>query len=564
MPTKEHPSILIVGGVAGGASAATRARRMNEHAEIIILEKDGYVSFANCGLPYYLGGEIQDREKLLVAKPKLFADRYGIDVWTRHEVLSIDRPRKRVKVKNHETGRVSDLAYDKLILSPGASPIVPPIEGVDAGNVFTLRNVEDTDTIKAHLDSAKPKRAVVIGAGFIGLEMVEQLHGLGIETQLVELMDQVLPLLDSEMAHLLEDELESKGVELHLGDGIEAVRTTDGRADAVVLNSGAVIETDLVIMGVGVRPNVKLAADAGLSLGDTGGIRTNQHGQTDDPDIYAVGDVAEYEFAPTGLSMRVPLAGPANRAGRLAGEHAAVGAADPMTPVFGTSIARVFSLAAGMTGLSRRQAAKLGINAKSVTILANHHVGYYPGAKQMVLKLVYEADTGKVLGAQAIGAEGIDKRIDVIATAMRFDATVRELTGLDLTYAPPFGAAKDPVHMAAFTACNELDGRIHVLDPDADVAGMQVLDVRTANEVARKPVPGVAHTIHIPVDELRNRLDELDKTRPTAVTCASGLRSYVACRMMMQHGFNEVFNMTGGVTMRSHALAKLNLHPQEM
>jgi NADPH-dependent 2,4-dienoyl-CoA reductase/sulfur reductase-like enzyme/rhodanese-related sulfurtransferase len=547
--------IVIVGGVAGGASAATRARRMNEDAQIIMLEKDRHVSFANCGLPYYLGGEITDREKLLVAKPELFEKRFNIDVRTRHEVTGIDRSRKVVAVLNHRDGEPYELGYDKLILAPGASPIVPPIGGVDAANVFTLRNVEDVDRVKSYLDVTRPRRAVVVGAGFIGLEMIEQLHGLGIETRLVELVEQVLPPLDAEMAHLLQQELEAHHIDLHLGDGIKDIRTVDGLADSVVLNSGTVLGTDLVIMGVGVRPNVKLAVDAGLALGKTGGILTNEFCQTEDKDIYAVGDAAEYEYGPTGEMMRVPLAGPANRAGRTAGEHAATGKAQALTPVYGTAIARVFGLAAGMTGLSRKLAERLGREAKSVTILANQHVGYYPGAMQMVLKLIYEPGTGKVLGAQAVGAEGIDKRIDVIATAMRFGATVRDLTGLDLTYAPPFGAAKDPVHMAAFTACNELDGLIKTLDCGADLTGLQALDVRSDREVAKMPFPNAAKAVHIPIDELRGRMDELDPARPTVVTCASGLRSYVACRLLMQHGFADVWNLTGGVFMRTHALA---------
>lgn len=560
--TNQPIRIVIVGGVAGGASAATRARRMNEHAQIIMLEKDRHVSFANCGLPYYLGGEITDREKLLVAKPELFEKRFNIDVRTRHEAVAIDRPRKVVQVLNHHTGQTFELPYDKLILAPGASPIVPPIDGVNAANVFTLRNVEDTDRIRSYLDVTPPERAVVVGAGFIGLEMVEQLHGLGIQTTLVELLDQVLPPLDPEMAHLLEAELESHHVTLHLGDGISAIGTQGGRADSVVLNSGQRIDTDLVILGVGVRPNVALAKAAGLSLGATGGVSINAFAQTDDPDIYAVGDVAEYVYGPTGTSMRVPLAGPANRSGRTAGEHAATGSAEALTPVYGTAIARVFGQSAGMTGLSRKQTNKLNRPAKSVIIAASHHAGYYPGAKQMILKLVYEPGTGKVLGAQAVGAEGIDKRMDVIATAMRFGATVRDLTGLDLAYAPPFGSAKDPVHMAAFAACNELDGHVRILDPDADLAGVQVVDVRTPGEVARQPVPSADNVTTIPIDELRGRLSELNKTLPTVAVCASGLRGYVAARLLTQHGFDDVSNLTGGVIMRTHAPATRSLHTQ--
>lgn len=552
----QQTRIVIVGGVAGGASAATRARRMNEHAQITLLEKDRHVSFANCGLPYYLGGEITDREKLLVAKPELFERRFNIVVRTRHEATAIDRARKIVTVLNHATGKTLELPYDKLVLAPGASPIVPPIDGVRSPNMFTLRNVEDTDAIESYLKASKPKRAVIVGAGFIGLEMVEQLHGLGIQTTLVELVDQVLPPLDPEMAHLLEAELESHGVTLHLGDGISAIGTKDGRADSVVLNSGKRIDTELVILGVGVRPNVGLAKAAGLSLGATGGVTINEYAQTSDPDIYAAGDVAEYLYGPTGQPMRVPLAGPANRSGRIAGEHAATGASEPLTPVQGTAIARVFSLAAGMTGLSRKQAAKLDRPAKSVVISANHHAGYYPGAKQLWLKLIYEPDTGKVLGAQAVGAEGVDKRMDVIATAMRFGATVRDLTGLDLAYAPPFGSVKDPVHMDAFAACNVIDGLVDVSDPDTDLAGKQVVDVRTRGEVKHQPVPDADNVVHIPIDELRSRLCELDKTLPTVTICASGLRGYVAARMLSQHGFDDVTNLTGGILVRTHALAK--------
>ncbi len=554
--TNQPIRIVIVGGVAGGASAATRARRMNEHAQIIMLEKDRYVSFANCGLPYYLGGEITDREKLLVAKPELFINRFNMDVRTRHEATAIDRARKVVAVLNHETGEAFELPYDKLILAPGASPIVPPIEGVKSPNVFTLRNVEDTDAIENYLKTNQPKRAVIVGAGFIGLEMVEQLHGLGTQTTLVELVDQVLPPLDPEMAHLLEAELERHHVTLHLGDGISAIGTKDGRADSVVLNSGKRIDTDLVILGVGVRPNVALAKAAGLSLGATGGVAINEYAQTSDPDIYAAGDVAEYVYGPTGQSMRVPLAGPANRSGRIAGEHAATGSSQPLTPVQGTAIARVFGLAAGMTGLSRKLADKLNRHARSVVIAANQHAGYYPGAKQLWLKLIYEPGTGKVLGAQAVGADGIDKRMDVIATAMRFGATVRDLTGLDLAYAPPFGSAKDPVHMAAFAACNQIDGLVDVIDPEAELVGKQVVDVRTHAEVKRQPVPDAEHVIHIPIDELRSRVGELDKTLPTVAVCASGLRGYVAARILSQHGFDNVTNLTGGVGMRTHALAK--------
>ena len=548
------PRILIVGGVAAGASAAARARRMNEHAEIVMLEKDEHVSFANCGLPYYVGGEITDREKLLLVTPELFRTRFRIDVRTRTEATKIDRGRKVVHVHDHRTGEDAELEYDKLILAPGASPIVPPMDGVDAANVFTLRNVADVDRIKAWGDSRGPKHAVVIGGGYIGLEMVEQLRAIGVAVALVELQDQVLPLLDPEMARPLQDRLEAHGVDVRLGDSVTGLDTADGRATATRLKSGGAIETDMVVMGIGVRPMTTLAEDAGLDLGESRGIATNDFMQTSDPDVYAVGDAAEYPYAPGGTRMRVPLAGPANRAGRLAGEHAATGKSSGMPPVMGTAIVRVFDLAAGMTGLSLKRAKQLGLDARAVTVIHKHHVGYYPGARPVTLKLIYEASgDGRLLGAQAVGEAGVDKRIDVIATAMRFGGTARGLAGVDLCYAPPFGAAKDPVHHAAFAACNQLDGLIGVVQPGDDLAGYQVVDVRSKAEVEQAPLADAPHAIPIPLDELRDRLDELDPSKPTVVSCASGQRSYNAGRILKQHGFENVFNLTGAATLRGHA-----------
>lgn len=451
--------IVIVGGVAGGASAATRARRMNEHAEIVLLEKDADVSFANCGLPYYIGGEIADRASLLVATPEFLRKRFKLDVRTRHEVVAIDRTAKRVEVRKLDSGELLSLDYDKLILAPGASPLEPAIEGMKAENVLTLRNLKDTDRIKSIVDGKLPRGAVVVGAGYIGLEMVEQLVHCGVMTSLVELSSQVLPLLDPEMAKPIEQEVRNRGVRLHLGVALQRILTdAEGRAIAVVLGDGTTIETDLVILGIGVRPNTKLAVDAGLELGASGGIATNAYMQTSDPDIYAVGDAAEYEFGPTKTRMRISLAGPANRAGRLAGQHAATGSSHAMPQVQGTSVVRAFGTSAAMTGLTQKMAQRLGIEAHWVSIVAKNHAGYYPGAEMMTLKLVYDPNTGVILGAQATGGDGVDKRIDVIATAMHFGGTVWQLAGVDLCYAPPFGSAKDPVHMAAFAACNDLDG----------------------------------------------------------------------------------------------------------
>lgn len=556
--TAASPTLVVVGGVAGGASAVTRARRMNERATIIMFEKDEHVSFANCGLPYHVGGEIAERDSLFVARPALFAERFNIDVRTRHEVLDIDRARREVTVLNHTTGEQFRQAYDKLILAPGAAPIVPPQAGISASNVFSVRNVTDTDRITAFMTRAQPGRAVVVGAGYIGLEMMEQLHARGVAVTLVELQPQVLPLMDPELAHMLQEEIAVHDIELRLGDGISALVSAEGLATGVVLGSGETIDTDMVILGIGVKPSVQLAEQAGLSLGESGGIHVNAHGQTDDPDIYAVGDACEYTFGPTGRQMRVALAGPANRAGRLAGEHAVTGSSAPVPRAWGTAIVRVFGLAAGMVGLTMSMARRSGLDARCCVIRANHHVGYYPGAQPVTLKLVYDASTGRILGAQAVGREGIDKRVDVIATAMHFGATVHDLTALDLAYAPPFGAAKDPVHMAGFVAANDLAGTAVLMPIDSDLDGYQVLDVRSRDEVAGSALCGAPHAINIPLHELRERIAELDSTQPTVVSCASGARSHVATRILMQRGFNTVYNLSGGTLLRAHALSGIS------
>ncbi len=548
-------TIVVVGGVAGGASAATRARRMNEQARIILFEKDEYVSFANCGLPYHIGGEIAKRDSLLVATPELLTQRFRLDVRIRHEVQQIDRDAKTVTVLNHVTGETCNHCYDKLILAPGASPVVPSIEGVDANNVFTLRNVADMDRINEAVAASRSKRAVVVGAGFIGLEMVEQLARRGLQTSLVELEPQVLPLLDPEMAKPLEQELGRNGITLYLDDGIQRVLTDDqGKATGIQLGSGGEIEADLVILGIGVRPNVELAQQAGLDIGPSGGIATSQYMQTSDPDIYAVGDAAEYTFGPTGQSLRIALAGPANRAGRLAGEHAARGACSPMANVFGTSVVRVFEQCAAMSGLTAKLAERLNVDTRSATIVADHHAGYYPKAAPITLKLTFDPKTGKVLGCQAVGREGVDKRVDVIATVMAMNGTVRDLAGLDLAYAPPFGSAKDPIHMAAFAACNQLDGVEQFLDADADLSGKQVVDVRTPREVQKKPLAGADHAVNIPVDNLRDRMDELDQSAETVVSCGIGLRAHVALRILKQNGFSDVKNLSGGMIVRNRAV----------
>jgi len=546
------PTILIVGGVAGGASAAARARRCNEHARIVMFEQGEHVSFANCGLPYYIGGEIEDRSKLLLATPQRFRQRFGIDVHVRHRVTAIDRKQKRVTVENFESGHTAEHRYDKLILSPGASPIVPSLDGIDAANVFTLRDLHDTDHIKSFIGRDDVRRAVVVGGGFIGLEMVEMFHILDMQVSLVELQPQVLPPLDPEMAHLVQTELAKHHVDLHVGAGLAGFETDGQRATQVLLNSGHRIDADVVIVAIGVRPNTKLASDISLEIGKTGGIAVNEHLQTSDPDIYAVGDAVEYRHTVADMHMRIPLAGPANRAGRLAGEHAATGCGAAMAPVLGTAIVRVFGVTAAVTGCNMRCVEQMSGRARSIYVRHGHHVGYYPGAEPMTIKLLYDPDTQKPLGAQIVGGSGVDKRIDAIATALQCDATVQKLTELDLAYAPPFGAAKDPLHMAAFAAQNEIDGYVAFVPPGEALDDAQVVDVRTAAEVSKQPLVGA---VHMPVDELRQRFVELDPTRPTVTVCASGQRSYLAARFLMQQGFTQVADLGGGMQMREHAEA---------
>jgi NADPH-dependent 2,4-dienoyl-CoA reductase/sulfur reductase-like enzyme/rhodanese-related sulfurtransferase len=539
--------------VAAGASAATRARRCNETAEIILLEKDEHVSFANCGLPYHIGGEIAERSRLLVATRELLTQRFRLDVRTRHEALRINRTARTVTVRSAESAEY-DQPYDKLILCPGAAPFVPPIDGRDAAGVFTLRNLADMDRIMAAAATSISRRAIVVGAGFIGLEMVEQLVHRGFQVALAELTAQVLPPMDAEMVAPLHDDLRARGVALHLNDGIKRILTADGRATGIELTSGTTLPGDFVILGLGVRPLTQLASDAQLQIGLSGGIAVNSYQQTSDPDIYAAGDAAESVFGPTGQSQRIALAGPANRAGRIAGEHAATGHAFPNAPVHGTAVVRCFEWTAAMTGLTIRAAQRTGIPARSAFVVANQHAGYFPGATPVTLKLVYAPDTGKVLGAQAVGRDGVDKRIDVIATALAFGATVRDLAGLDLAYAPPFGAAKDPIHQVAFAACNQLDGLADLVDPDADLRGWQVVDVRTQAEFTKSRLHGCPQAINIPVDELRDRLRELDRTRPTVVSCGVGVRGHVAQRILRQSGFSTVANLSGGITLRNRAV----------
>ncbi len=543
--------IVIVGGVAGGMSAATRARRMNEQAEIIVLEKGGYISFANCGLPYYLGGQIQQEKKLLVTTPPQVAARFNIDARVHQEVTHIDRAQRQVTVRDLKQNRTYTLAYDKLILATGATPIIPRIEHVHAPNVFLLRSMEDTEAVRDWLERQQPRSVAIVGAGFIGLEMAEAMHHRGLHVTVIEKASHALPPLDAEMAVPVHAELKRHGVELITGTGLASLEATGEHVGAVVLEDGRRIEADMVLLSIGVRPNTKLAADAGLEIGPTGGIVTDEVQRTSDPDIYAVGDAVQVVHGVTGQAARIPLAGPANRQGRTAGEHAATGQAPPSGRVLGTAIVKVFDLTVATTGLSERDARRHGYDLDTAYVVPSHHAGYYPGAEPMRIKLVYEAASGRVLGAQAVGGEGVDKRIDVIATAIHFGGTVDDLAGLDLAYAPPFGAAKDPVHMAAFVAQNQRRSLARGLTV-AELSGDQLIDVRNPEEYARGSLP---NAINIPLDELRERLGEIDPARPAVVFCQVGQRGYVAQRILEQRGYTQVCNLKGGLELADSVVA---------
>ncbi|WP_374713430.1 FAD-dependent oxidoreductase [Symbiobacterium terraclitae] len=538
--------IVIVGGVAGGATAAARARRTDEHAEIVLFEKGPYISFANCGLPYYVGGEIGDRSALLLQTPESFRARFGVDVRVNHEVLAIDRAAKAVAVRNLETGAVSTETYTALILAPGSIPIRPPLPGIDLPNVFMVRTVPDAVAIRAFVEERQASRAVVVGAGFIGLEMVENLVNLGLGVTLVEKADQVLPPLDPEIAAVVQSTLEQMGVEVITGDGIAAFEGAE-RATAVRLESGRTVEGDLFVLGLGVRPDTRLAREAGLAIGPTGGIKVNERMQTSDPAIYAAGDAVETVHLVTGRPALIPLAGPANKQGRVAGANAA---GDSLTfpGAIGTAIVRVGNVVAATTGLSERAARREGLQVYTSYTLSGDHADYYPGVHELLTKLVVEEGTGRVLGAQVVGEAGVDKRTDVYATAILGGMTVEQLANLDLAYAPPFGSAKDPAVVAGMVAQNIRRGTLRTITPDRLLErleageGLQVVDVRNPYEFDMGAVPGA---VNIPVDELRSRIGELDPARETVVYDRTGATAYVAARMLMQRGFS-VSSLTGG------------------
>src|SRR5215472_16195314 len=533
--------IVIVGGVAGGASAAARARRVDESAEIHVFERGPYISFANCGLPYHIAGEIEDRSKLLLMTPEKMWVRSRVQVYVNHEVLSIDRSQKTIRVRRDGSSE-EDFPYDKLILSQGAKPIVPPIPGADLPNVFTLRDVPDMDRIIEFVESRQPKTAAIIGGGFIGLEMAEAFHRRGMHVTVIEKLPHIFPLLDQDMAQHLQNRVRRNDFGILTGAEAKSFSTK-----GVELADGTFVPAELILLSVGVRAEVDLAKRAGLEIGATGGVRVNARMESSDPDIYAVGDAAETTNMLTGARTRIPLAGPANRQGRIAaGGHFLYPGA------LGTSIVRVLQMTAGFTGLNSAQAAKAGFSFFTSVTLDPNHAGYYPGSRPMTIKIIAEEGTGRLLGAQIVGEDGVDKRTDVLATAIAGRMTVFDLESLDLAYAPPFGSANDPINTAGFVADHIVRGDVATVSPeDWKPNGEFLLDVRETSEVAESGL--LRNAVHIPLGELRDRLGELPRDRRILVYCQKGQRGYLATRALKGSGFEDVANLRGGF-----AQARLN------
>ncbi|WP_456289930.1 CoA-disulfide reductase [Paenibacillus sp. AK002] len=535
--------IVIVGGVAGGASAAARLRRLDESSTIVLVERGEYISFANCGLPYYIGETITDRNKLMVQTVPGLSRRYDLDIRNLSEVTSILRDKKMVAIKNLATGETYTESYDYLILSPGAKPVVPDIPGLsDARNVFTLRNIPDTDRIKQYVDDVQPKEAIIVGGGFIGLEMAENLADRGVQVTVIEMANQVMAPLDYEMAAIIQSHLKDKGVRLILEDGVEAFH--DG-GQQIELSSGKRISTEMTLLSIGVRPESTLASAAGLPVNDRGGIQVNEYMQTADPSIYAIGDAIEVKDYVLQSQAFIPLAGPANRQGRLVADHI-YGKSNYYKGTLGSSIAKVFDLTVAATGVYEKRLKQMNLPYQAIHIHPSSHAGYYPGAYPISLKLLFHPETGQIYGAQAVGADGVDKRIDVIATAIKGNLNVWDLTELELSYAPPYSSAKDPVNYAGYVAANILDGLVdtvqwHEID-DLVGKGATLIDVREPKERESGYIQG---SINIPLNDLRSRLKELPENETLYVTCQVGLRGYLAARILTEHGF-RVKNLDGG------------------
>lgn len=537
--------LLIIGGVAGGATAAARARRLNEHAEIVIFERGEHISFANCGLPYYIGGVIEKRANLLITTSKAFTARYSVDVRINSEVLAIDKDEKTILVRDINSRNQYTESYDKIILAPGAEPVRPPIPGINLDGVFHLRDIPDSDRIKGMIDSRKPKSAVVIGGGFIGLEMAENLVLQGVETAVIEMGQQVMAPLDPEMAAIVHAHLKEQGVGLALGHRVETIKSNNGGL-LVSASEGAEFQCDLVISAIGVAPENKLAKEAGLELGPRGHIRVDATMATSDPNIYAVGDAVEIRDFVTGFPTSVALAGPANKQGRIAADNV-MGRRSLYTGALGTSIVKVFNLAVAGTGSNEKNLAKLGIPFKVSYTHSGSHASYYPGSSPMAIKLIFCPSSGKILGAQIVGTDGVDKRIDVLATAIHGNMTVMDLEELELAYAPPYSSAKDPVNMSGFVASNVLKGDVSIVHWHEFVSlrqnGAEFIDLRSKDEIeAAGAIPG---SLHIPINKLRKSLGQLDPNKEYILYCAVGMRGYLAHRILVQNGFKSK-NLSGG------------------
>lgn len=540
--------ILIVGGVAGGATAATRLRRLSEENEVIIFEKGQYVSFANCGLPYHISGTIDKRDALLLQTPESLKERYNLDVRVFSEVLSINKEEKTISVKNIQTEEIYTESYDKLLLSPGAEPIKPPFEGINSEKIYTLRNIPDMDKIVTKTKNAQ--NFVVVGGGFIGLEVAENLIEAGKSVKLVELGNQVMAPVDYDMASFVHEKAKQKGLELLLNVGVEKFNDK-GETIEVFLNNGTSLETDAVILAIGVKPETKLAVEAGLEIGETRGILVNEFLQTSNPDIYAVGDAIEVAHYINNKKVLIPLAWPANRQGRIVADNIVLGNQYKYTGSLGSSILKFFELSVASTGLNEKTLKRFGIPYKTAIVTRGHHAGYYPGAKNMVLKLIFD-ENGKIFGAQAVGEAGVDKRIDVIATAIKGNLTVYDLPEIEITYAPPYNSAKDPVNIAGYTAENILKGDLEMVNYDdfwqfVKENNAVILDVRTSKEFSGGAIEGA---VNINVDDLRENLQNLDKEKVYAIYCQVGLRGYLANRIMRNNGFRAV-NLNGGYNLWS-------------
>ena len=537
--------VVIVGGVAGGATAAARIRRLDEGAQIVVFERSGYVSYANCGLPYYIGGVITDPEELTLQTPESFWQRFRVDMRVRHEVTAIHPEKKAVTVRNLDTGTEFEERYDKLLLSPGARPTQPPLPGVACDRLFTLRTVEDTFRIREFVTRQRPRSAILAGGGFIGLELAENLRELGLEVTIVQRPRHLLSQLDPEMAAFLHAELRQHGVRLMLGHSVEGFAPAEGGVE-VLLKDEAPLRADMVVLAIGVTPDTALAKSAGLELGVKGSIVVNERMETSLPDIYAVGDAVQVRHAVSGLPAHIALAGPANKQGRIAADNICGG--DSRYPGSqGSCVLKLFALTAAATGLTETAARQAGIGCDKVYLAPASHAGYYPGGQIMTMKVLFEQGTFRLLGAQIVGGEGVDKRIDVLSAAIHAGLSARELESLDLAYAPPYSSAKDPVNMAGFMVDNLADGRlkqffwdeVDALPRDGSIT---LLDTRTPGEYARGHIDGF---VNLPLDELRERLEEIPRDRPVYIHCQTGLRSYVACRILAQHGY-DCYNLSGG------------------